>query len=77
MLLINGLTTNAAFKSKNFEKLSEEADNVYLTQEELQSMWELDLSNDERKERARDLFLIGAFHWAKGFRFQQPKKREY
>jgi integrase len=59
--LENGLTTNGAFKSKNFEKLSEEADNIYLTLEELQSMYELDLSHNERQDRARDLFLIGAF----------------
>ncbi|MDA7803448.1 site-specific integrase [Crocinitomix sp.] len=57
----NGLTNNGAFKSREFKKLSEDADNIYLTQEELQSIWKLDLSKDERKERARDLFLIGAY----------------
>jgi len=59
--LENGLTTNGAFKSKNFEKLSEDAVNIYLTDEELYKLWELDLSNNERQERARDLFLIGAY----------------
>jgi len=59
--LENELTTNAAFKSKKFAKLSEDAVNIYLNLNELQSIWELDLSDNERKDRARDLFLIGAF----------------
>ena len=59
--LDNGLTNNGAFKLKNFQKLSEDADNIYLTQEELQNIWKLDLSKDERRDRARDLFLIGAY----------------
>lgn len=59
--LEHNLTQNRAFKSKHFVKLNEEADNVYLTEEELERMWQLDLSKDERKERARDLFLIGAY----------------
>ena len=72
--LENGLTNNGAFKSKNFEKLSEDADNIYLTQEELQSIWKLDLSKDEIKERARDLFLIGAYTGLRISDFNNLKK---
>lgn len=72
--LDNDLTTNGAFKSKNFEKLSEDADNIYLTQEELKSIWELDLTNNDRAERARDLFLIGAYTGLRVSDFNNLKK---
>nr|WP_299202507.1 site-specific integrase [uncultured Brumimicrobium sp.] len=54
-------TDNTQFRSKRFIVLREDADNVYLTFEELNRIWSLDLSNEPRKENARDLFLIGAY----------------
>jgi len=72
--LEHNLTQNKAFKSKNFVKLTEEADNVYLTEDELERMWQLDLSKDERKERARDLFLIGAYTGLRVSDFNNLKK---
>lgn len=54
-------TQNAQFKSKRFAVLREDADNIYLTLDELNSMWKLNLSYEPRKEDARDLFLIGAY----------------
>ena len=59
--LEDGTTKNDQFKSKKFKVLKEEVDSIYLTIDELNKIWQVDLSNDERKERARDLFLIGAF----------------
>lgn len=59
--LEQGVTTNDQFKSKKFKVLKEEVDSIYLTIDELNQIWRVDLSKDERKERARDLFLIGAF----------------
>lgn len=50
-----GLHTNTAYKF--FRKPSEEVDSVYLTEEELQKIRDLELSG--REEKARDLFLIG------------------
>lgn len=55
------LTTNLAFRSKRFIVLKEEVDNIYLTIPELKKMYKLDLSGKPQHERARDLFLIGAF----------------
>ncbi|MBN2597083.1 MAG: phage integrase SAM-like domain-containing protein [Marinifilaceae bacterium] len=55
------LTNNIAFKSKRFVVLKEEVDNIYLTINELKKMYQLDLSAKPQHERARDLFLIGAF----------------
>lgn len=44
-----------------FETPHEMPDSVYLTSEELDRLWELDLSGDESKRKARDLFLIGCY----------------
>ena len=57
----DGKTDNEQFKSSSFKILKEDADNIYLTIDELYKLWELDLSKEPRKENARDLFLIGAF----------------
>jgi len=57
----DGKTTNQQFRSKRFIVMREDADNVYLTMNELNELWKLDLSHEPRKEDARNLFLIGAF----------------
>lgn len=57
----DGKTTNLQFRSKRFIVMREDADNIYLTIDELMSLWSLDLSHEPRKEDARNLFLIGAF----------------
>lgn len=57
----DGKTNNEQFKSKRFVVLKENAENIYLTQSELNDLWKLDLTHEPRKEDARDLFLIGAY----------------
>lgn len=54
-----GLHTNTAFKNKRFKVLEEETTNVYLTEEELQTIFDLDLSKKPRLEAVRDYFVIG------------------
>ncbi len=56
-----GIHTNEIFKDEDFKATTEDVDNIYLTIEELRAMFDLDLSNDKVKERARDLFLIGCY----------------
>ena len=57
----NGYTKNESFLSKRFKVLKEDADNVYLSETELQLLWKQDLIHLPRHESARDLFLIGAY----------------
>ncbi|MBQ6097953.1 MAG: tyrosine-type recombinase/integrase [Bacteroidales bacterium] len=45
----------------NFEKSMEIPDTIYLNNEELAKLWNLDLSGDEAKRKARDLFLLGCY----------------
>lgn len=59
-----GINSNMAFRE--FEKKTEETDTIYLTPDELQTIWKLDLSNHSHLERIRDLFLVGC--WT-GLRF--------
>jgi len=49
-----------------FKGTSEPSDSTYLTEEELEKLYKLDLSENFRLERVRDLFLIGC--WT-GLRF--------
>lgn len=57
----DGLHTNTIFQHRDFKKLSEEVDNIYLSDSELNALFALDLSTHTRLERVRDLFLIGAY----------------
>lgn len=64
--LEEGLTTNVAFRSRRFKSPSVATDAIYLNEEELDDMANLDLASTPRLERIRDLFLVGA--WT-GLRF--------
>jgi len=56
-----GLTNNKDFQSPRFKVLTEDSENIYLDYSELERLFMLDLSNNERLDKVRDLFLIGAF----------------
>jgi integrase len=59
-----GLHTNMTFRT--FGGMREDAENIYLTENELERIYSLDLTSSPRLERVRDLFIIAA--WT-GFRF--------
>ncbi len=53
-----GINKNLAFKSKYFSRVNEETDTIYLNEIELKEIEDLDLSNNIRLEKVRDLFLV-------------------
>lgn len=57
----NGLNTNPDFKSTRFKIISEDSENIYLNESELLQLYDLDLSQNKRLEKIRDLFLVGAY----------------
>jgi len=57
----DGHTKNTNYKKKRFKILSEETDAIYLNDQELQQLFELDLSNKPKLDRVRDLFMVGAW----------------
>lgn len=61
-----GIEVNPAFRSRKFRTPSELTDKIYLTEQELNDLFHLNLSGHPRLERARDLFIVGA--WT-GLRF--------
>jgi integrase len=67
--LERGIHKNIAFR--NFKKLAEDSFNVYLNEDELTSIANLDLSEIPYLDRARDIFLVGC--WT-GCRFSDLDK---
>lgn len=50
---------NLDFTNSGFSADWEDVDNVYLTKERVQEMYECDLSDDETLSEARDIFVVG------------------
>lgn len=68
-----GYNKNLDFKSRYFKKPSEKVQTIYLTKEELLTLYEKDLSFDARLEKARDLFLVGCWTGLRFSDFSQIK----
>lgn len=56
-----GLHENIDFKKKAFSKPKEETSSVYLNIAELDSLYKLDLANNNKYDNVRDWFLIAAY----------------
>lgn len=56
-----GLNSNQDFKSTRFKIITEDSESIYLNNEELNQLYNLDLSQNKRLEKIRDLFLVGAY----------------
>ncbi|HET6255142.1 MAG TPA: phage integrase SAM-like domain-containing protein [Puia sp.] len=54
-----GINKNLAFRSKKFVVLTEKSDSIYLTEAELDLLFDLELT--AKLEKVRDLFLIGCY----------------
>lgn len=65
------LTTNLEFKSSRFKKLQETTDKIYLSLDEIDKLYKLDLSHMRKLEGVRDLFIIGCYT---GLRFSDFRK---
>lgn len=72
-----GINTNMAYKSRLFKATQEEVDNIYLTSEELEAIYQLDLSSKPYLDRVRDLFLIGCHTGLRFSDFTQLKKENF
>jgi integrase len=52
------LTNNLQFKNKRFKNVEEPSESIYLTENEIQLIYELDLSDNSKLDKVRDLFII-------------------
>ncbi len=59
--LDRGLTRNVDFKNRRFKTLEEPSESIYLSEAEIKTLYELDLSGNPRLDRVRDLFVIGCY----------------
>ncbi len=66
-----GINTNLKFQSTRFRAVTEQSDNIYLSVQEIETIYKLDLSGKPRLDRVRDLFLVGC--WT-GLRFSDWHK---
>jgi hypothetical protein len=53
------ISINKEVDDPEFKKLSAETDKIYLTEDEVKLLYELDLTNNKRLDRVRDVFLLG------------------
>ena len=66
-----GINKYMKYKSRKFKSPSEDADNIFLTKEELNEFYQHDLSEHPYFERVRDLFIVAS--WT-GVRFSDIKQ---
>jgi len=57
----DGLHENKEIERKKFKVITTEVHPVYLTQSEIESLYNLDLSDNKTLDIARDIFLIGCY----------------
>lgn len=69
-----GLHNNMEFTKKGFKVGKEDVDNIYLTEEELEAICDLDLSKDQRLDHIRDLFIVGCWTGLRFSDFTQIRK---
>ncbi|MEQ3663777.1 tyrosine-type recombinase/integrase [Olleya sp.] len=69
-----GYNTHLMYKNKKFKTVREEVNNIYLSEEELQRMMDLDLSYNKSLERVRDLFIVGCYTGLRFSDFSELKK---
>ncbi len=56
-----GYNTNLQYKNKRFTTVREDSESIYLTEDEIQQIYKLDLSDNLELDRIRDLFVIGCW----------------
>lgn len=56
-----GLHNNTEFQRRSFEAMAVKVDNIYLTETELKTLFELDLSGNKVLDVTRDVFLCGCY----------------
>ena len=67
-----GLNTKLDYRSKRFKVLREDSESIYLTEQEIEKLFELELPN-RTLERVRDLFIVGCYTGLRFSDFSQIK----
>jgi integrase len=67
----NQLNSNLIFRTKAFKKETEKSDNIALTNDEVNKIFNLDLTDNPKLDNVRDLFIVGS---RTGLRFSDFNK---
>lgn len=70
-----GHNDNMSFKDKRFKVYQEEVTHIYLNEDEIQKLIDLDLSMDLKRQTIRDLFVIGCYTGLRFGDFKQITER--
>ncbi|WP_178990449.1 site-specific integrase [Winogradskyella schleiferi] len=57
----DGFNTNFKYKHRDFKAVSKESVSIYLTEPEIDALYDVDLSKNKDWELARDIFLVGYY----------------
>lgn len=55
------VNSNLKYKHRDFKRVSEKTTSIYLSADEIEKLYQLDLSYNREWEKARDIFLIGYY----------------
>lgn len=69
----NGYNSSLAYQHKGFKTIKEDVNTIYLNEDELQKIIELDLSDQPSLENVRDLFIFGCYTGLRYSDFSQVK----
>lgn len=58
--LDEGIHNNVEFQRKKFKIVTEESDTIYLSEDEIEKIYNLDLSQNKKLEKVRDLFIVAS-----------------
>lgn len=72
-----GKNSNLIFKSPSFKKPTENSLQIHLNEQEIEEMYHLDLSDNKRLEKVRDLFVVGCWTGLRYSDFSKLRKENF
>ncbi|WP_426431420.1 site-specific integrase [Winogradskyella sp. HB-48] len=72
----DGYNSNLKYKHREFKALSEETVSIYLTEKEIEAIYNVDLSGAKDWELARDIFLVGYYTGQRVSDYNPVKKEQ-
>lgn len=72
-----GLTENKEFQKKEFAKISEDTNTIYLNETELLKIYNKDFSKNKKLDTIRDLFIVGCYTGLRFSDLRQLRKEHF
>lgn len=72
-----GINKNFEYRNSKFKRISEQSESIYLTTDELDNIYNLNLERDKQLDKVRDLFIIGCYSGLRFSDFSQLKPENF